>query len=129
MMEVNTSEAIESAPADRNNDSIIQSTSSATTVETVIKKPEWLTLGLPVLLLFFSWNLCGTVFQNQVLFQTCTSYFNYNQSLCYELTDSLADDSDLQVSNIFNHWFRCQKQTISFSNFQLVCRQDLSVFR
>lgn len=48
-----------------------------------------LTLELPVLLLFFSWNLTSTVFQNQILFQTCTNFFEYNVTTCSNLTDSI----------------------------------------
>lgn len=96
-MDSTLSEAIEQSTAQDNDDSIIQSTSSGATVETVIKKKKGFTLELPVLLLFFSWNLSGTVFQNQILFQTCTSFFSYNESVCNDLTNSLADD-DLQVN-------------------------------
>lgn len=98
-MDTNSSQTIERSTAQNSDDSIIQSTSTEATVETVIKKKRTFTLELPVLLLFFSWNLCGTVFQNQILFQTCTSYFNYNATICNELTDSLAND-DLQVNRL-----------------------------
>lgn len=51
-------------------------------------------LELPVLLLFFSWNLSGTVFQNQVLYQSCM--LNYNETTCNLLANEDIPD-DLEV--------------------------------
>lgn len=48
------------------------------------------TLEIPVLLLFFSWNLSGTVFQNQVLYQSCL--LNYNTTICDRLTVGIPDE-------------------------------------
>lgn len=56
-------------------------------------------LELPVLLLFFSWNLSGTVFQNQVLYQSCI--LNYNESTCNQLANEDIPD-DLEVICQFN---------------------------
>lgn len=42
-------------------------------------------LEFACLLLFFSYNLCSTVFQNQILYQTCM--LNYNESTCDTLTN------------------------------------------
>lgn len=50
------------------------------------------TLELPVLLLFFSWNLTATVFQNQILYQTCTIYFAFNETFCLDLTNDVIND-------------------------------------
>lgn len=36
----------------------------------------------PILLLFFAWNLSGTVFQNQILFQSCMTTLRFNESEC-----------------------------------------------
>lgn len=52
------------------------------------------TLELPVLLLFFSWNLSGTVFQNQVLYQSCI--LKYNETTCNLLANEDIPD-DLEV--------------------------------
>lgn len=47
-------------------------------------------LEFPALLLFFSWNLSGTVFQNQILYQTCI--LDYNVSMCDMLTNEQIPD-------------------------------------
>lgn len=55
-----------------------------------IQSKNTFTLEFPVLLLFFSWNLSGTVFQNQVLYQTCM--LTYNKTVCSRLTDEEIDE-------------------------------------
>lgn len=68
-----------------NNDEEAESSSTITNQiidEPRIEIPNTYTLELPVLLLFFSWNISGTVFQNQILYQSCTNIFNYNESAC-----------------------------------------------
>lgn len=57
----------------------VQPTINQTTVER-IQSTNTYALELPVLLLFYSWNLSGTVFQNQVIYQSCI--LNYNESTC-----------------------------------------------
>lgn len=52
------------------------------------------TLEFPVLLLFISWNLSATVFQNQVIYQSCI--LNYNTTTCDLLTNDMIPD-DLVV--------------------------------
>lgn len=64
--------------------SSIQSTINPTTIQPV-QSTNTFTLEIPVLLLFFSWNLSGTVFQNQVLYQSCI--LTYNASTCDLLTN------------------------------------------
>lgn len=61
-------------------------------------------LELPVLLLFFSWNLSGTVFQNQVLFQSCI--LKYNESTCNLLTNEDIP-TDLEVTFHGFSYFHC----------------------
>lgn len=53
----------------------------------LVQKPKKrsLPLEIPVLLLFLCWNLTGTVFQNQILFQTCTVSLGYNETDCLQL--------------------------------------------
>lgn len=55
-----------------------------------VRSTNTYTLEIPVLLLFFSWNLSGTVFQNQVLYQSCL--LNYNTTICSRLTVEIPDD-------------------------------------
>lgn len=67
-----------------------QQTVNQTTVEHV-RSTNTYSLELPVLLLFFSWNLSGTVFQNQVLYQSCI--LNYNESTCSLLANEEIPDN------------------------------------
>lgn len=48
-------------------------------------------LELSVSLLFFSWNLSATVFQNQVVYQSCELF--YNESTCNLLANENIPDS------------------------------------
>lgn len=50
-------------------------------------------------LLFFSWNLTSTVFQNQIIYQTCTSLYDFNGTFCEEITNDIISD-DLSVDEI-----------------------------
>lgn len=68
----------------------VQPTINQTTVEHVQSKNTY-SLEAPVLLLFFSWNLSGTVFQNQVLYQSCI--LNYNESTCTLLANEEIPDA------------------------------------
>lgn len=68
----------------------VQPTINQTTVEHV-QSTNTYSLELPVLLLFFSWNLSGTVFQNQVLYQSCI--LNYNESTCTLLANEEIPDA------------------------------------
>lgn len=103
---------VEQTPAEDSNDPMLvrshndsssnssgnnrQEQPSSSTVPAVITAPEQIqskntfTLEFPVLLLFFSWNLSGTVFQNQVLYQTCMLTYNY--TVCSRLTDEEIDE-------------------------------------
>jgi len=45
-------------------------------------KSRLLILEPAVLLLFFAWSLAGTVFQNQIIFQTCTEIFKFDKTEC-----------------------------------------------
>lgn len=73
-----------------------QPSSSTMQAQAVVNQPGQIhskntfSLEFPVLLLFFSWNLSGTVFQNQVLYQTCMLTYNY--SVCSRLTDEEIDE-------------------------------------
>lgn len=70
--------------------SSMQAVMNQTTAPELIQSKNTFSLELPVLLLFFSWNLSGTVFQNQVLYQTCMLTYNY--SICSRLTDEEIDE-------------------------------------
>lgn len=82
------------------NQTVTNSTTNITTVRT--NSSNTYSLELPVLLLFFSWNLSGTVFQNQVLYQSCI--LNYNESTCNLLANEDIPD-DLEVSYFENDFF------------------------
>lgn len=72
------------------NESTMQAVMNQTTASEQIQSKNTFSLEFPVLLLFFSWNLSGTVFQNQVLYQTCMLTYNY--SVCSRLTDEEIDE-------------------------------------
>lgn len=59
------------------------------------------TLEIPALLLFCSWNLTTTVFQNQIIYQTCTISFDFNSTFCADMTDDAASDSDVCKKSFF----------------------------
>lgn len=75
-----------------------------------VKSTNTYRLEVPVLLLFFSWNLSGTVFQNQVLYQSCL--LNYNQTICDQLTVDIPD-ALVVILTSFTHciWNRLLKLT------------------
>lgn len=64
-------------------------------------------LEFPVILLFFSWNLSGTVFQNQILYQTCM--LEYNKTTCDTLANDMIPDEYKVIAN----------NTIGFENTYL----------
>lgn len=75
-------------------------------IQIALLKRNTFTLELPVLLLFFSYNLTSTVFQNEILFQTCMIFEENNSSQCRNITDNIPDDPivtkiDAYASNIF----------------------------
>lgn len=49
------------------------------------KRTRSFPLEIPMFLLFLCWNLTGTVFQYQILYQTCIVSLNYNESDCSQL--------------------------------------------
>lgn len=49
------------------------------------KKTNSWPLEYPILLLFLCWNLTGTVFQYQILYQSCTVSLGYNETDCNQL--------------------------------------------
>lgn len=101
--------------------------SSSTMQPTVMNQPEQIqskntfSLEFPVLLLFFSWNLSGTVFQNQVLYQTCMLTYNY--TICSRLTDKEIDEvwmlTNKQKSTTFVPLYLLKVKLFrKFSNFR-----------
>lgn len=120
------------------------SSSSDVAVANQIVAPEQIqsqntfSLEFPVLLLFFSWNLSGTVFQNQVLYQTCMLTYNY--SVCSRLTDEEIDEvMPKRNRNISQHprnscaqflkkkktWKNCLYSTGSRGEIRNVCIKNL----
>lgn len=93
-----------------------QPTLNQTTVEQV-QSTNTYTLELPVLLLFFSWNLSGTVFQNQVLYQSCL--LKYNETTCNLLTnEDIPKELDVIFMVLFFHIFNAA-QLFSFFRFMI----------
>lgn len=66
------------------------SSSSQPNDESIVNQPQSTTntyvLEISTMMLFFAWNLSGTVFQNQILYQSCT--MNYNDSVCSDVIDN-----------------------------------------
>lgn len=74
-------------------------------------------LELPVLLLFFSWNLTATVFQNQILFQTCSAYLSFNDTYCTDLvTNDVVNDETVSIA--FFHSLKKLKLFVVFLHVQ-----------
>lgn len=63
-----------SRPSDESN--VIQPQSTSNTY----------VLEISAMMLFFAWNLSGTVFQNQILYQSCNQF--YNESICADVIDN-----------------------------------------
>lgn len=61
------------------------STNNGPVDDELLKRSRSLPLEIPILLLFLSWNLTGTVFQYQILYQTCTVSLGYNETDCSQL--------------------------------------------
>lgn len=55
-------------------------------------------LEIAAMLLFFSWNLTGIVFQNQVLYQSCI-ILEYNASTCEDVPD---DSVNVSSANFYS---------------------------
>ncbi|XP_013112907.2 proton-coupled folate transporter [Stomoxys calcitrans] len=53
--------------------------------QVVAVKHRWFILEPPVFLVFLAMYLSGTVYQNQLLYQTCIFVFNYNETQCEPL--------------------------------------------
>lgn len=68
-------------------------------------------LEIAILLLFFAWNLSGTVFQNQILFQTCTVTLNATIADCDALINDASTNevcysqSILKIGSNLVHYF------------------------
>lgn len=67
-----------------------QPSSSSRPNESIISQPPSTTntyvLEISAMILFFSWNLSGTVFQDQIVYQSCT--MNYNDSVCSDVINN-----------------------------------------
>lgn len=51
-----------------------------------------------ILLFFFGWNLCGTILTNQILIQTCSAVYKFNESDCLKLgLDNETDDVKVTI--------------------------------
>lgn len=62
-------------------------------------------LELPVVLLFFAWNMSGTVFQNQILYQICTNTLHKNDTTCDALINDPDSDEVFNIPLVFLlHW-------------------------
>ncbi|KAG4079764.1 hypothetical protein HA402_014895 [Bradysia odoriphaga] len=73
------------------------------TVESVVIPPaksRILIMEPAVLLLFFAWSVTGTVFQNQVIYQTCTEIFHFNKSECILLGTPNATNETEAIESI-----------------------------
>lgn len=66
------------------------SSSSRPNDESIVIQPQSTTntyvLEISAMMLFFAWNLSGTVFQNQIIYQSCT--MSYNESACTDVIDN-----------------------------------------
>ncbi|XP_031618143.1 uncharacterized protein LOC116337604 [Contarinia nasturtii] len=85
-----TEPIVQNNDEDQEQPSVSRPTINQTTVERVQSRNTYF-LELPVLLLFYSWNLSGTVFQNQVIYQSCI--LNYNESTCKLLANEEIPDA------------------------------------
>lgn len=65
-------------------------------VQIALLKRNTFTLELPVMLLFFSYNLTSTVFQNEILYQTCLSN-NSNKTFCEEIINQITTDDSPEI--------------------------------
>lgn len=61
------------------------------------KKRKLIFLEPAILLIFFAMNLSGAVYQNQVIYQTCTSVFKFNASDCANLGTSHVTDKSQKI--------------------------------
>lgn len=107
-------EAAESSTSSRLNDeSIIQPQSTKNTY----------VLEVSVMMLFFAWNLSGTVFQNQILYQSCT--MNFNTSTCANVIDNKVCRLIYNIQSIaafvFTEWVRF---VFGFSWWKMMWRES-----
>lgn len=86
-------QAIEPSPSSEAHGS----TSRRSQDDELVKKQRSFPLEIPILLLFLSWNLTGTVFQYEILYQTCTVALQFNETQCGQLGQG-DNNEDLQVS-------------------------------
>lgn len=62
-----------------------------------VREKRYYRIGLTVSLLFFAQNFINAVFNNQILYQSCTAVFYYNETKCKLLgTDKTNGDEELQ---------------------------------
>lgn len=96
------------------------------------KKQRSFPVEIPVLLLFLSWNLTGTVFQYQILYQTCTVSLGFNETECSKLGQGDSSQA-LQVNDISNSFTQPMFKDIVFfltglgKNRANVCNKDFHV--
>lgn len=84
--------------ADSNEDNSTNDTTEL--VATPPVKSRILIMEPAVLLLFFAWSVTGTVFQNQVIYQTCTEIFQFNKTDCNLLGRSNATNETEAIEKI-----------------------------
>lgn len=69
-------------------------------------------LEVAAMLLFFSWNLTSTVFQNQILYQSCTTLLSFNVTTCEVLINDLIPDNlvpqEEQLEKVASRIFMCR---------------------
>ncbi|XP_075165670.1 putative peptidoglycan muropeptide transporter SLC46 [Haematobia irritans] len=64
--------------------------------QVVVVKHRWFILEPAVFLVFLAMYLSGTVYQNQLLYQTCIYVFNYNESQCAPLLGVERETEEVQ---------------------------------
>lgn len=77
-------------------------------------------LEFPVVLLFFAWNMSGTVFQNQILYQICTNTLFYNDSTC----DALINDANSDAVFSILHFFLFHINSITILQLHIIFRKS-----
>lgn len=76
---------------DDNNENIISNTTinsqqcDTCQINNQPKPYRYYPLEPAMFLVFFAFSISGTVLQNQIIFQTCTTHFGYNVSDCIQL--------------------------------------------
>lgn len=64
------------------------------------KKNRWFILEPAVFLLFFAMFLSSSVYQNQLLYQTCKVHFNFNETSCAPLLGKKKEDPSPEAKKI-----------------------------